>query len=87
VKIAADEMIKIMLDQKFNEGIPAGLPPEARVSHKTGSITKANHDAAIVYPPDRKPYVLVVLTRGLEDEKAAHKLIADISRVVYTSIK
>jgi len=84
---ASDEMIKIMLDQKFNEGIPAGLPPEARVSHKTGSITKVNHDAAIVYPPDRKPYVLVVLTRGLEDEKAAHKLIADISRTVYDNIR
>jgi beta-lactamase class A len=84
---ASDEMIKIMLDQKFNEGIPAGLPPEVRVSHKTGSITKLNHDAAIVYPPDRKPYVLVVLTRGIEDEKASHKLIADISRVVYDKIR
>jgi beta-lactamase class A len=80
---ASDEMIKIMLDQKFNEGIPAGLPNDVRVSHKTGSITKINHDAAIVYPPNRKPYVLVVLTRGIEDEKRAHKLIADISRVVY----
>ena len=84
---ASDEMVKIMLDQKFNEGIPAGLPPEARVSHKTGSITKVNHDAAIVYPPDRKQYVLVVLTSGLEDEKVAHKLIADISRVVYEKIR
>jgi beta-lactamase class A len=84
---ASDEMIRIMLDQKFNQGIPAGLPHEARVSHKTGSITKVNHDAAIIYPPDRKPYVLVVLTRGLEDEKAAHKLIADISRTVYDNIK
>lgn len=80
---ASDEMIKIMLDQKFNEGIPAGLPRNARVSHKTGSITKINHDAAIVYAPGRKPYVLVVLTRGIEDEKLAHKLIADISRTVY----
>lgn len=80
---ASDEMIKIMLDQKFNEGIPAGVPNGARVSHKTGSITKINHDAAIVYPPNRKPYVLVVLTRGIEDEKRSHKLIAAISRVVY----
>lgn len=80
---ASDEMIKVMLDQKFNEGIPAGLPAGVRVSHKTGSITKVNHDAAIVYPPNRKPYVLVVLERGIEDEKRAHKLIADISRVVY----
>ena len=82
---ASDEMIKIMLDQKFNEGIPAGVPRTARVSHKTGSITRINHDAAIVYPRGRKPYVLVVLTRGIEDEKLAHKLIADISRVVYES--
>jgi beta-lactamase class A len=80
---ASDAMIKIMLDQKFNEGIPAGLPRNARVSHKTGSITRINHDAAIVYPRGRKPYVLVVLTRGVEDEKLAHKLIADISRMVY----
>jgi beta-lactamase class A len=84
---ASDEMVDIMLDQKFNEGIPAGLPLNARVSHKTGSITKINHDAAIVYPPDRKPYVLVVLTRGIQDEKLAHKLIADISRVVYEEAK
>src|SRR5215216_87677 len=85
-KKASDEMIKVMLNQKFNEGIPAGLPPEARVAHKTGSITKIYHDAAIVYLPNRKPYVLVVLTRGIEDEKRSHKLIADISRAVYESL-
>jgi len=80
---ASADMIKIMLDQKFNEGIPAGLPQKARVSHKTGSITRINHDAAIVFPSGRKPYVLVVLTRGIEDEKLAHQLIADISRMIY----
>jgi len=83
---ASDEMLKVLLDQKFSEGIPSGLPAEARVAHKTGSITKLYHDAAAVYLPKRKPYVLVVLTRGLEDEKRAHKLTADISREVYGSI-
>ncbi|HXG91972.1 MAG TPA: serine hydrolase [Blastocatellia bacterium] len=83
---ASDEMVKIMLDQKFNEGIPAGLPSDVKVAHKTGSITKINHDAAIVYPPNRKPYVLVVLTRGIADEARAHKLIADISRAIYEFI-
>jgi beta-lactamase class A len=83
---ASDEMVKILLEQKFNEGIPAGLPDSVRVAHKTGSITRINHDAAIVVPADRKPYVLVVLTRGIEDEKRAHKLIADISRVVFDSV-
>jgi beta-lactamase class A len=84
-KKASDEMLKVLLDQKFSEGIPAGLPAQARVAHKTGSITGLYHDAAIVLLPNRKAYVLVVLTRGLADEKQAHKLAADISRAVYES--
>ena len=82
---ASDEMIQILLGQKFNESIPSGLPAGVRVAHKTGDISTANHDAAIVYAPGRKPYILVVLTRGVSDEKRAHRLIADISRVVYES--
>jgi beta-lactamase class A len=83
---ACDEMVQVMLAQQFNEGIPAGVGKGAKVAHKTGSITKINHDAAIVFPPNRKPYVLVVLTRGFADQKRAHKLIADISSVIYGSV-
>ena len=85
-RAASEEMIGIMLDQRFNESIPAGLPRDARVAHKTGSITGINHDAAIVFLPDRKPYVLVVLTRGISGETHAHKLIEDISRVIYEEV-
>jgi len=70
--------------QEFNEKIPAGLPPGTRVAHKTGEITAVSHDAAIVYPAGRKPYVLVVLTRGIADGVKSSKLIADISAIVYT---
>ncbi len=80
---ATREIVRMLLGQEFNEGIPAGLPPGTRVAHKTGSITALLHDAAIVYPPGRDPYVLVVLTRGYRDEKAAAHLIADLSRLVY----
>ena len=85
-RAASKEMNDILLAQKFNEGIPAGLPAAARVAHKTGSITKIEHDAAIVYLPGRKPYVLVVLVRGIAEEARAHKLIADISRAVYEDV-
>ena len=78
-----DSMRAILLRQQFNEEIPAGLPTGTRVAHKTGQITGHLHDAAIVYPQNRGPYVLVVLTRGIDDEKVARSLIADISRLVY----
>ena len=81
---ATQEMLEIMLGQEFNEKIPAGLPPGVRVAHKTGEITAVSHDAAIVYPTGRKPYVLVVLTRGISDGARSAKLIADISSLVFS---
>ncbi|MCP3144904.1 serine hydrolase [Pyxidicoccus xibeiensis] len=76
-------MRKILLAQELNDLIPAGLPPGTPVAHKTGQITAVLHDAAIVYPPGRAPYVLVVLTSGIPDEKVARALITDLSRSVH----
>jgi beta-lactamase class A len=76
-------MRNILLAQELNEEIPAGLPPGTPVAHKTGQITGVLHDAAIVYPPGRAPYILVVLTSGIPDEKVARSLIVDLSRTVY----
>lgn len=41
------------------------------------------YDAAIIYPLSRYPYVLVVITRGLSDEKDALLLVSSISRIIY----
>jgi beta-lactamase class A len=76
-------MRQILLAQQFSTEIPAGLPPGTPVAHKTGWITGVMHDAAIVYPRGASPYVLVVLTRGIDDEQVARRLIAGISRLVY----
>lgn len=76
-------MREILLAQEFNSKIPAGLPPGTRVAHKTGEITAVSHDAAIVYPEGRRPYILVVLTRGLRDAAESSALIADIARLVH----
>ncbi len=77
------EMVGVLSRQQFNEGIPAGLPEGTQVAHKTGSITRIRHDGGIVYVEDGKGYVLVVLTRGIEDGDVADQLIADISGIVY----
>jgi beta-lactamase class A len=83
---ASREVADVLAAQKFNAGLPAGLPAGMRVAHKTGSITGIEHDAGIVYPPGRRPYVLVVLVRGIKEPARAHRLIADISRAVYESL-
>ncbi|WP_043402200.1 serine hydrolase [Archangium violaceum] len=76
-------MRSILLAQELNLEIPAGLPPGTPVAHKTGQISGVLHDAAIVYPSGKTPYVLVVLTSGIPDEKVARSLIADLSRQVF----
>jgi beta-lactamase class A len=84
---ASDEMLTVLKGQKFHEGIPAGLPKGTPVAHKTGWIEgRFYHDAAVVYPPGRPPFVLVVLTRGIADDAKAYRLVADISRVVYARV-
>jgi beta-lactamase class A len=75
------EMIEMLERQKFNDAIPAGLPAGTAVAHKTGNITRIHHDAAIVFAP--RPYVLVLLVRGIEDQKASAALMGEMSRAVY----
>lgn len=77
---ATEEMIRILEAQEFRDKIPAGLPPGTRVGNKTGWITAIDHDAAVVFPEDRAPYVLVVLTRGFRDRSASADLARRISR-------
>ena len=78
------EMIAILKRQKFNDAIPAGVPEGTPVAHKTGTITKIHHDAGIVYGPH--PYVVVVLTRGIQDQKVSGPLMASISREVWNAL-
>ncbi|HEY4218304.1 MAG TPA: serine hydrolase [Gemmatimonadaceae bacterium] len=84
--VSTDSMRAVLLRQEFNGEIPAGLPAGVKVAHKTGWINGSLHDAAIVYPPGRKPYVLVLLTRGIPDQEVARKLMVDVSRLVYQHV-
>jgi N-acyl-D-amino-acid deacylase len=72
--------------QEFVERIPAGVPAGVRVANKTGWISTVDHDAAIVYPPGRDPYVLVVLTRGVQDKAVSGAAIRDVSALVWDAL-
>jgi beta-lactamase class A len=83
---ASQHMLDILHGQEFKRGIPAGLPGEARVAHKTGEISTVAHDAGIVYLPDRAPYVLVILTEWKPSSTGRQDTIARISRTVYQHV-
>jgi beta-lactamase class A len=77
------KMIDILKSQKFNEIIPAKLPKGTVVAHKTGSITGVQHDSGIIYLPNGKKYVLVLLSKNLKSEKEGVELLSKISEIIY----
>ncbi len=85
-KQASDEMIEILLDQRFNDMIPAQLPKEVKVAHKTGSITGVHHDSGIVRLPDGRQYVLVLLSKELADFDSGTASLANVSKLIYSYV-
>lgn len=77
------EVIRILLEQRFNSMIPAGLPKHATVAHKTGEISTACHDIGIVYLPEREPYIASILTEFDPDKEGRRETVAAISETVY----
>jgi beta-lactamase class A len=80
---SSQAMIKILLNQQFNEIIPALLPKEVKVAHKTGNITHVQHDSGIVFLPNGRKYVLVLLSKNLQNEDQAVKAMAAVSEMIY----
>jgi len=80
------EVIRILLEQRFNSMIPAGLPAHATVAHKTGEISTACHDIGIVYLPEREPYVTAILTEFDPEREGRRETVAAISQAIYRSL-
>src|SRR5690606_6667087 len=83
---ANEEMLAILLQQQFNDIIPALLPEGTQVAHKTGSITGVQHDSGLVLLPDGRKYVLVLLSDELEDPKQGVATLAKLSRLIYDHV-
>lgn len=81
-RASSEAMIDILKAQRFNSVIPAELPKDVVVAHKTGSIDGICHDSGIVFLPDGRSYVLVLLSGDVE-ETAAKKTLSTVSRLVY----
>lgn len=79
------QMLEIMLDTRAKSGIPAGVPGDASVAHKTGNISTVHHDAGIVYIGNRRPYFLVVLTQFPADVGRS-TAVAEVSQGIFETL-
>ncbi|CAH0997624.1 hypothetical protein EMA8858_03758 [Emticicia aquatica] len=86
-KKSCDEMLKILFDQKFNTVIPAKLPKDVKVAHKTGSITGVQHDSGIIFLPDGRKYILILLSKKLKNADAGVEVLSEVSEMIYGVVK
>ncbi|MGH3505902.1 MAG: serine hydrolase [Nocardioidaceae bacterium] len=70
------EILSMLGAQQLRDMIPAGLPPGTPVAHKSGWVDGISHDAGIIYPPDRDPFVFVMCTSSALSEQEGRELIA-----------
>src|SRR5258708_6035724 len=73
-------LFDILTRQKFNSMIPALLPKEVTVAHKTGELDPYYHDGGIVVAPNKRRYVLSVFSNMGSPDVVAH-----ISNLIYTN--
>lgn len=66
--------------------IPAGLPKGTPFIHKTGDIGKMLGDAGIVYMPNGKKYICVILANRPYNSPMGKDFIQQASKIIYDSI-
>lgn len=80
---SSNEMIAILKADEFNTLLPAPLPPDIPVAHKTGSLNDTLNDAGIVFASDA-PYAIAVMTTNLRSKDLGRSFIHSVSRMAYT---
>lgn len=79
---ASKEALQLLSQKQHVAWLPALLPPNVEIAHKSGELIGLRHDAGIVYAP-RSQFVVVVLTSELADHQEAAESIARICKASY----
>lgn len=84
---ADEEMWQVLCRSRKLLRIPAGVPdsPEFLVGNKTGSLSNALHDAAIVRTP-RTQYAVCILLSGQRGETRGNRFCRDVSRLIFETL-
>ena len=79
---ASSSILAILKQQQVNDRIPALLPDDVTVAHKTGNLDEVVHDVGLIYV-DAGAVTLVLMTENVPDVDAATRTLQTISRDVY----
>lgn len=83
------QMVAMMSGTAFEDRLPQGLPADARISHKIGTLGTSFGDAGIVFPPESGrssgPYYVVVLSENTS-ETVARDAMREISLSAYRGL-
>lgn len=79
---SSQKIIDLLSKAQINNRIPAQLPKEVKVAHKTGELSRVRHDAGIVFL-EGKPYLIVLMSKDLKFENDGVEILANISGDVY----
>lgn len=79
----SDQIIELLERNQINNRIPEYLPKDLKIAHKTGELSRLRHDAGIVFLPDGKVYLIVLMSQNLPDEDEGIETLAQISKDVY----
>jgi len=86
-KNISDEMVNILKNQKYSDIIPKYLPKNLEIAHKDGWISGVRHDSGIIFLDNEKKYILILLSKNLDDEVKGADLLAKVSLEIYNHIK
>jgi beta-lactamase class A len=84
---ACRDILDVLAAQQLRDTIPAQLPPRTRVAHKSGWVDGISHDAGIVYPPEREPFVFVMCTTSDLSEDEGRQLIASGAAAAWAGVQ
>ena len=79
----SNEMVEILKNQVYKDIIPKYLPKNIEVAHKTGWISGVRHDSGIVFLENGEKYILILLSKNLEDDIEGAEFLAKISLEIY----
>ncbi len=96
---ACEQIVALLLQQQYTDRIGRYLPYDGDayeedpahqlgIANKTGALRGVRNDVGVVFVPDRRPYVVAMMSKGSKDkrfwaENEGALALAKLSRLVY----